>query len=94
MKADKLPVIEAAHEAMRKACIAYSDAVLSQLPMGSMVLMEHGDKWVGPYRVESVSTAWWAEPGRLRLYNPRTGKYRDAAPCQVRQIFQEDRGHE
>lgn len=83
MRADKIPEIEAALEAMRVACEAYSDAVINELPPGTMVMMEWGERMVGPYEVVSVSSAWWSTPGQLYLENPRTGKYRSASPCQV-----------
>ena len=54
-----------------------------QLPEGTLVLVMHGRKWMGPYQVQSVSDAWWPDPGRLWLKNLKTGKFRAAGTCQV-----------
>ena len=83
MRADEIPQIKSAHDAMKAACEAYSEAVISALPLGTEVFLEWGDKVIGPYVVESVSDAWWSEPGRLFLRNPRTGNYKSASPVQI-----------
>lgn len=92
MRADNVPSIKKAHEAMKAACENYSETVLAEFPVGCEVLMEWGEKRLGPYVVEGVSRAWWSDPGRLQLRNPRTGKVRSACPSQVYTI--EDASHE
>jgi len=74
--------LEAFRLAILDAQQAYVGAITAELPIGTQVDYQHGDRWIGPYEVTAILGT--LRPGYLSVKNLSTGKVREVWVERVR----------